>query len=501
MLNEEIETIGFIDKSRVVIFIVTNDYLKQNKFKLEYKRSIELKKIILIILLEEIVNIAADNLNEPELELNKFNVINFAKNICNEVENLWYGEPFHKLCYCIQYIFGKKLFEDHHINITAEYLSNAVVKSDNISQIASWQPIKSYDYSIDDQSLFKNYSNSYFINTDKHLIEYKCRTILFYDKNTMNLIKIKKLDFLETNSLRILKGCYIDHLNYICIVCNSEVAHDDDRKFIFLIDLNTLDKVKEIDIIGNVSCAYNEYNQLIYILIQNTSTLTMDIYDSNLEFLDSHILQKNTVDYFNSLRIINNFVYLLNGTIVYVTDSDMQYITYFDFDQLNMTNSFLKTDNSNYILIDGGGTIFAFDSNNYEYLGKFDAGQSNVVYKNIRMSSLYQDEDIYIYGFNIEYDYMNYMIDNLFVCKFNKFNYHSMREPYSLPCHRIACLRCICENYNFKVNKLSCNFCRELHEIKICRNNFIVELFSQNIYETAFKQIKYSRKYFDLLGE
>ena len=89
-------------------------------------------------------------------------------------------------------------------------------------------------------------------------------------------------------------------------------------------------------------------------------------------------------------------------------------------------------------------------------------------------------------------DELNNSDDRAFMCQLNTFPRHLLKNPYKLPCDKLACLECICENYNLYLSKFTWCACgASEHQLKgqLVKSD-IIEDSLQNICEMQIRDLR-----------
>lgn len=480
-----------INKASLVIFMVKNNYLQSHRFQQDYENSKSISKIMILI---EKLN---DDYKQEILKLNRFNVIKMYD--VNDTQ--LYGDEFNKLCNFIQAICDKKLVYGIR-NATKSCLLSKQIDIFLKSPINSLKLIRSQLHNKCEGIL----SSEAVVYRSFSLIHYD--SVLFWDLNESKIYKTHPFnEILQKRSLKVYEPCLIKHIN--CLAFNCEYRTDGDtyqlKKNISIVDLTNKQVKNQVEIEEISYLVYNEYNQMFYAMPKYK--FLIKIYDKELNLIKTAHLPKKRPSFSSvqNLKMINNSIFVLLTKIVYVYDYDLKLISSFGNGILSSATSIYNNDCSFYILIHENRLecIHVFDSISQSYLGKFCVSseimnESVIIQNNLFM---YDTSSTNIDYNHIDFDFNSNFFNNLFTCKFDRYNHHSLEQAYLLPCNKYACLKCVCKNYNFKLNKLKCNFCSNEHKSRLLKRNcFMNELLSQNIKEIANEMVKLAKHWFSFLG-
>lgn len=460
-----------IEKSRIVIFVLTNLYIKTDEFQNLLEASRNEKKVLIFILAESIDSTIVKN-EKISIDMNQMNVINFYKN-SKDKEILCNGEEFYRLCYFIYSIIGRQDL----VSICKETIQ---LESFESNKRKTFHQLQRYRLPIHSLVMKKNLKDKSrqigclfeFEERNEVLITIGDR-LLIYDSTkyeymrqislrSINESSIKDIFYhRDTNQLCLLGDCTLYYLNveideyHISSICQLDSGCFQDSFFHLF--------------------AYNSDNNKIYLFNMSSSEIMLTE--------GMHVIRKVEIKgeknlFINSIKYLNNYLYVLKNNCVLVYDSNLEYVTSFGNLILSKATCLIidkKTPNYLYILESEEKCLKAFNFS-FKYLGKIKIDCNLLWDRNCKGDIinghlvLYDNLNMYIQEINYSFSEQNSSksdLNGFFICKLNKFNYHMCRNPYLLPCGNIACLECVYDNYNLHVNKFQCNFedCKIMHEL------------------------------------
>jgi hypothetical protein len=457
-INEnEIE--DFIEMSTVIVFVITNNYLKTERLRYELEFAKKQLKPVIFIIIEKIESILLNN-NKCELnfkQLNFFDLCN-SDNKCNL----------------------EKLF----ISLVRSLINQDLDDVKNITD----KRVKS-DFLWISNSFFDDYENNRIIqffqdSTDDmdHL------HLSVFNRDTFKLIK--EIEILDIRS-QIEGLCYNKYLNRYCLLlCNELYIMDSD--FQSLTYKNSF-KFKICDkFIG-----YEEISQNIYLASFDAKYDAYDAYDAN--FIDEmvftiHVYDKNLVfirdikpegsnplsgdivtklDYF-SIKLINNLLYVNSEHVIFVYDSEVKLIKKIEMPfEFCIHKLFSDPKIRNYAFcISTSNELRIFNTFNYKFYGlKYVINKMGFQYEMFCVINKYliTGRDI----FHVEVHDIGLIIGesfdccnvNRYICKIASNRQHLLMDPYLLPCGNLACLECIYGNFDIYRNYFFCFACNVEHNI------------------------------------
>lgn len=468
------DVLDYIEKSKMLIFCLTNDYLKSYAFKRDFNL-VNNDKICLYALLEPI----DENLRKDySIDLNEVRVIELYKQYGFDSENLSL-EPLYRLCTLVSYYLHKqnKMFIQNETNCI------------------KYKPITSKVFSIHKtEDLVVSYHDTY---THRLKLLFDCTQwgylILSSHNYSFELFDKKTLTFTRRAPIGFYVHlvCFIKHLGYLCIKPEYTYSFNFYDKSFQLVFSKKLEEKCEI-----LNMVYNDVNQYIYL---NCNKKYIKILNDQFEIVKSEVLYKEGNKLLKDLRsmiISNNQLFVVTCTDrVYVYDAELNFLTTFGQDNLlNASHICVDFENPMFIYVfESKNTIKVFDSINFTYIGQTEKLVSNMqaYYENsfiISNNKIYlcisrRDASLKVFNFNVckNANILNqaYFNESEIFCHLNSNKVHLLNNPFILPCGNTACFECIFKQYNgyldtFKCFK-SCNKNHNLFKDSIKRSNIIEE--------------------------
>ena len=468
MYKEDIgDLFNTIEQSIVIIFIISNNSLKNAEFLEEVKFARKQNKIILSVVVEEI----NEDLKGGLIDLNEISVIDAN------------SQQFNHVFSYITRIFGLNGDCQNEFPIKSFKFVNEKNFSENILSIVETKS-KSDLMIVSTKTLYN-------FNIDELIIEE------IFNTN----------DFEFTNSL-----CWIDHLQQYFAIISIENKHS-------IVAFNdTYEQVKSCslpDIFqnGRLVMAYSKLNNKAYVFINERKLI--QVFDENLK-MEKLIALKFQYMVFN-IFVHNDKFYTpdAHNYVIHVYDLDFNYFTSFGHSILGtgLTLHFDRMNNTNYLFAKANSCLYAFKIDNYNYVGQIPTDSmdnyscfSNKKFIKVSRGSFSRDDGTFLKVYNIKYkifknkfirnDGIQQVIDAKFVCKLNQLHQHLYQNTYLLPCENLACLECIYNHFNVFTNRFKCNFdsCQLEHRLtkkSIQPCNYIID---ENIEEICQQLLKYEKE-------
>lgn len=460
---------NFITESRLVLFILTNDYFKTEKFKQEHKYARLMKKRLIFVLLEKI-----NNFDEH------FNVINLSNRIINS--ELLNDEQLNKLWCFINTIYGVNLKQDEHkcisSNIQNKFLSN------------------DYFISIDANFFLKSYYDEEIFNKIRHIASYASQYTEYLSASNS---KTLNTFYLHSGSCYVRKINYLSHLDYLCVAYNvyKQITPD---MYMALIDLLNFKVVKNVQVNDHRYSFYIESKHCIYTFNNESNNLTVSVYNDNIELIRSFSIK--TINTVNNVYEIDKMIYICYSKteVIDVYDLDMNYKK--SITDKSLYEKFKKSCDYHHLIL--------YHSEIDRNFGTLRSQNPNLLPRNKSYYFTFHDNFTFIFEYNslngnveakgMSHGFTDKSLNFDLTCQYNRYYLHSMKIPYLLPCNKYACLKCICENYDFISNTLKCKYCGNEHKYEINRKNFMNESFNQHIKEIASVLVTYKKKLISSLG-
>lgn len=492
--------------------MITNEHLQeqQNLRKL-YNYTKSLHKPTIFVLIDEISNVEIQKL----FKITHLNMVELYKDINQNSEIKITGIEVCKLNSIIHSICGKQI-------VCERQPKNELKLQSKLSK-----PIKSvkllYTIGINCNKGTDN-RNSYVkpVMTSNETKLYVCisNKLLIYDLYTSRLIKSIILnDKFKLNTDYFIKSMWcLKH--YLCFYRDTKDNVKSIKNSFHVLDtLNDFNEYIKIELDSHPCCAYSCINDCVYLLENNL----ISVYDIKLNLTKkSTLIELNKHGNAKCMRIFKScFIYVLCSGVIHVYDLDLNHIS--EFSNLIVSASNILNEGHaslDYMFILDQYHVKIFNLIDNQYVGTLNTRSTNRTDLSMKFDALVSthlvvDNRLYLKlsdsislisnNFNtckytlsaylIEFNYRNYFFENLFICKFNKFNYHVIENPYFITsCCKYACFKCVIENYNFLKNKFMCNFCLRQHSrFGIQKSNFLNELFYENASVIANEQLKLVR--------
>lgn len=481
------EIFDLIEKSSVILFILTKTYVNTRQFQLEYnhaKQNLN-KNIILYARFDE---------TEFFIENNNFKLIDLTKTIYNE-----------KLLCLV-----KSVDKSHEIAVSLLML----LKTLNYNQIHSTDNI--IDFKL-----------------NNHLIINDIRSSSIHIINRVNFKYIKKLDLYKSIKSTVVSiNCH--NRRYLTVICYNKCFYllNSSYKIINKIDLSVFDDEKDtsntskhrgLKLNGRNqtyrhyrfinSCNNSNNNQRIY-LIDDYSYFIL-ILDYNEELNEINLIKKFYFNYFivphtslnmyrngaclsacnngnNVLivKIIFNFIYMLVNKSIYVFDLiefqckyvfgvnyliNPKDILYYDGKipllcvlDLNLIKIFSLNTYSHVKSIRLFNDVDNIHSLNGLFIHNYLVVHSNDCKKRLYVFDNYCIEQLS--SVNIQFSGIHDNMLSRYSCYLNGHLCTSIQ--YKLACGYQACLKCFLKNYNIYLNKFYCDICNLTHDLN---NHEIIE--------------------------
>ena len=461
-----------VEKSKLVLFILTDEYIQSGQFKIEYEIATKLDKDLILIFMHPLNS--SLNLNE-QCNSQQLNAIHIYQNeaICTE-------ESFQRFKYLIISAFnledadetkGEKLrlIEgfDKRINLDKNKLDNGIV------------------------NLFDITENNHF------LVISNGSCIHIFDRNKLNFIKTIKVARVEKylNSLRDI--CYLKCLNKLCWMTSNNI-------YLLSLDYKKIEGCWEFAKTRLNYITYCDTNETIYIYCDYKNaykTQTLEYTEDGHFEPRLDVTMTNITKLVKSMKAINDLIYYLTEDKIYVYNLDLNFSMKIGFSLLSNASWLLNNASSNYFYVVDDQNLKIFNANNFKYLGCVEFTIESKSNDKILLAGdnliLCGKRDIQFVKINFSKDSVKSIqksFNEKFMCKMNSYSNHLLLDPYILPCGNIVCLKCIYENYNLYRNEFICGFemCKENH----CLTDNLKKstIIKTNIAEISKNQIEYFEK-------
>ena len=424
--NSSNEVIHQIRKSAVVIFFLTDSFIKSKRFKFELDYANAEKKPRIYVSMNGNIEQKMD-----KIDLNNFTTIRLIEPLNSETNKnalesirilLFNGLDIEKRYY------DKNMTLDFSLVSIKQMKNLWPFRLDNINIISSCEVI----IKDEDDSKLKVFN----FNTSESIGEIIMDSVF--------------LDY-----------CWLEHLNQIFILN-------------VMFSLSSL-FTKSGKLIKNISIDFNFFNisSLFYNQISKDLFIcysdalseeeefgkTISVFDSN-DF-SSKRTSKNKID-LEFIKFSNDNIFIWDYSELFIYDLNFNKLTSFELetrirtvlsDPLTLV-AFIETDIDTVIL----------NTKNFSILGSFKHSYiARFVYnKNLVLS---ENLNLFIYKINLAKN----IDDSKYTCKVDQLNdTHLYKKPYFLPCGNSGCFNCICRNFNIFNNNFKCDFksCQREHKLQ-----------------------------------
>lgn len=484
-----------IEKSYLIIFCLTNNYVKTDLFESELNAARNLKRFILFLLLEKIDQ---ELLDKHGININDFKVIHFYNDtMLNQDDINLESEQMHRFCYLTFSFFGNFDIIVHELNMLNNNCG-AIQENDEKFKL-SFRLEKSIKLS------HGNMERVFEFKENRHLITCSPAGL----NNHQMVIYDNKLNLIKATGYKATCVCFIQHLNLLCI-------YDSNTKIIYLLDKSYNLIEKKTVIISNesenVSCKsnmmmlYNSENKLIYVIQTNTKFKLTTLLNDKFEVIKStNIDIKNEI---LSVKFIIDKLYIVEAKLIHVYDFQMNYLASFGYLIIDEAADILIDDqykNFIFVLEQRGSVLNVFNIESYVYIGHLNydtnlhsACNGVIIQRNFYVRTY---DKFMMYHINYRLNSkkalnIDYFIENgeygSYICQLNPSNTHILSNPFELSCGFTACLGCLYEITNPYTNKFYCKKCIKFHdwENSLVKSNII----ENNLKNICLKLIEYPIK-------
>ena len=434
LVNEQIKKHDTIESSNVVIYFLTNKFIKSDEFKQNWSK--KGNKLILIILLESPIR------SSSALDLNNFFVSNFhiLMSLAEKEEIIHRNEIF------ISRLINLKILKNFNLNLISTTDRNQVIiKTENLCYI-----FLKLETIGNNEVIVKIRPHS-----DKILII------------NWNICKI--IGRIENQEIWRQEFCWIDHLNQILVYQRNRSSSVQDA--IFSLFTNTGNLVRSVFSLRNYPYLVNSvaYNKNIFEVFLN-------VFNRQHQMRQILVLDEN----FNLIRKIDNALTNPELQINYVSRIEIFDVVFAIF-HFNSKYAFLQEIKEEI----SKGNIYIFDKLSYSIVGAIKTKH--------RLMMVFENKAIFIDRRDSCYIIKSIKLlkaaslDSDAFCQFNN-PYkppHLLSNPYLLSCGHSACLDCIHQNYNLFKKTLQCVICnQELRlpqHLESMNKSIIIELLNEHL--------------------
>jgi hypothetical protein len=498
---DENELVDTVEKSRIIIFVLTNSYLRSSEFEKLLKASRNQRKVLIFLLAENIdTKLASEKFS---INVNQLNVIKFDEHHQDFINN---RESSHRLFYLIYSIIGRQdlvRFTKNSIKLESFKSHEMRNNDDEFVENRLRLPIHCLEIKKNLKEKSKEIGCIFYFKERNEVIIAIGDRLLIYDPNTFKFLRqislratseseVKNIFYHDVkNKLCLLGDCTIYYLNVDTVEYNIETAINFDN-------LNS-------DYLNNACLtlvALNNNKIYLYNLVMN------DIIETSETRMTNIVTVREPNISVKSIKFINNFLFILKLDCVLVYDLKLEYLTSFGHSIIFKAQCFFIDHNTpNYLyILDAHDKYLKVFNLSFKYISRIKIESAldwthpcngDIINGNLvlfDMNSMFIQEIVYS-SLNGDQNSLKHDSNGFYVCKLNKFNNHMCRNPYQLPCGNIACLECIYDNYNLFLNKFHCDFndCGIEHEL----NNRLerINITDDNLKSICLYQTEYAANF------
>ena len=485
-------------KSKISLFVLTNEYLKSGYFQEDYELAKKAKTMILVVVVEPIY---FDFSKIKDFNINQLNVIHANFENEESISRLWYF-----INKKLNRVKKEEITNQNEKQVISNLVPKNVIKIDvnrNEKKVGREEKkIKILDMQVHDDFMISynsfmyvfdrktsNFKFSMFcgfdldFNVDIREICYaKCVDRMFfcisgYEK--LLLVMKKNLGDLELFKSKkfesIISICYDEKSEALYIHCETD---NDLQKTFRLTKDDLIEGLEDCKVLRNhADLRDNDYdyddadivNGYERVINDNREDIYQEYYTNCNEDFRTKI-EENVI----SMKIINDLIYYLTKNSIYVFDLNLNYVTEFGYSFIENAKTLLVSSLSNYLFVvdhqDFGSRVFieTFNLDTFEHISSVDV--TNYLGANSKNNTLIGDYLINISKdnqsvsilkavFNVRNNNKSiYCDNNKFLCKINPLRTHLLKNPYELPCGNISCIECIYSKFNIYTNKFTCGY-------------------------------------------
>jgi hypothetical protein len=498
--NELVDT---VEKSRIIIFVLTNSYLKSSEFEKLFEASRNQKKVLIFLLAENIdTKLASEKFS---INMNQLNVIKFDKHLDHE-DFSNNRESSHRLFYLIYSIIGRQdlvRFNKNSIQLESFKSHEMRNNDDEFVENRFRLPIHCLEIKKNLKEKSREIGCIFYFKPRNEVLITIGERLLIYDPNTFKFLRQISLRAISESEVKDI--FYHEVKNKLCLLGDSTIYYLNTEAADY--NIETADDFDNLNSeYFNNSCltlfAFNNNKIYLYNLVMN------DIIETSETRMTNIVKVREPNVSVKSIKFVNNFLFVLKLDCVLVYNLKLEYLTSFGNSIIFKAQCFFiddKTPNYLYIL-DAHDKYLKVFNLSFKYIGRIKIESAldwtrpcngNIVNGNLvlfDMSSMFIQEIVYS-SLNGDQNSLKYDSNGFYVCKLNRFNHHMCRNPYQLPCGNIACLECIYDNYNLFLNKFQCDFddCRIEHEL----NNKLerINITDDNLKSICLYQTEYAANF------
>ena len=319
---DENELVDTVEKSRIIIFVLTNSYLRSSEFEKLLKASRNQRKVLIFLLAENIdTKLASEKFS---INVNQLNVIKFDEHHQDFINN---RESSHRLFYLIYSIIGRQdlvRFTKNSIKLESFKSHEMRNNDDEFVENRLRLPIHCLEIKKNLKEKSKEIGCIFYFKERNEVIIAIGDRLLIYDPNTFKFLRqislratseseVKNIFYHDVkNKLCLLGDCTIYYLNVDTVEYNIETAINFDN-------LNS-------DYLNNACltlAALNNNKIYLYNLVMN------DIIETSETRMTNIVTVREPNISVKSIKFINNFLFILKLDCVLVYDLKLEYLTSF----------------------------------------------------------------------------------------------------------------------------------------------------------------------------
>jgi hypothetical protein len=448
-----------IKESEFVVFFLSEEYLKTNRFKREFKYAKSVDKLTLLVFLGKfdlnILNIQLPNKSDYTLD--------FCDIVIDES-----SEPE---CYSRLEAFILRAFKLKVKNVTLdlELFSYKTVKTNYIDYISK--------------------PNVEFISTNELAVR-KADGIF----KIINFEDEKIICEVNTEMLSGYIFCIIDHTEQLLFSGTNRVSLS--RKINLYSKNGVFQRTIEPDFkVSHIySFGYSKTSKTVFAIVSEKdyrySSGPRDIIKFTENFQCAEMMPIKGY----KERVHDNYVYTVEATKLLVYDLNFKLLTSIDVID-NIDILIIDPKQNDIVILKSYRNIRILNTKNLEIICSYKYElEYGAIFNKMFIFGHNTSDNLKTYTFHkISFNESSIQIaDEQYTCTMNQFKTHLLLNPYLLPCGHSVCLECIYENYNIYNKILKCNSCHQ--EYKLPQRLEKNEKITENLNELGQELIKIGNK-------
>ncbi len=419
-----------IRKSDILIFFLTNSFLKSKRFKFEMDYANTESKSRIYVLMDENIEDQTDG-----IDFENFTSIKLIEPLDSEANK--------NALDCIRILLFNGLNINQRYYDKNMHLDFSLI---SINQIKNIRP-----YGLDKINIISN---------NEVIIKNEAESKL----NFFNFITSENICEIKTDST-FVDYCWIGHLSQIFVL-------NEMYSLSCLFQKNGL-LIKNISLDFNFyyiySMFYNEVTKDIFFFCSNYSPAEdgeeygkeFSVFDSNDFSFKKKIENKLEIEY---IKFTNDNIYTWDYSELFINNLNFEKLASFELEA--RIRSVFSDPNNQFLVIDTDVDTVFFNAKNFTILGSFKHPYVACLLFNKNLVLIDNIKNFFIY----KIDLIKNADDSKYTCKIDRFSDpHLLKSSsYFLPCGNIGCFDCICKNFNIYNNTFKCDFksCQKEHQLK-----------------------------------